>query len=164
MESCLVLDGFVDVAGQPLRKSPNAMRPGANAVIFNGSREVLLEKRADYGVWGLPGGSVEVGESVQESLMREVYEETGIHISITRLTGIYSDPRKHSVAIYPDGYAVHFVTIVFECGRVSGGLRISSESTDIGYFPLAALPDDLLIGHKIRIQDAAARSEAPFIR
>ena len=159
-----MVDGFLDVAGQPLPRGPDAIRPGTNAIIFNGSREVFLEKRADYGVWGLPGGAVEVGESVQESLVREVYEETGLHVVVKRLVGIYSDPSRYSVVVYPDGHVVHCVTIGFECERVSGDLRISSESTDIGYFPTDALPEDTLVGHQMRIQDAVARSDAPFIR
>ena len=154
---------LLDTAGRPLPKPPQEVRPSAGAVIFNEAGEVLLERRSDSGFWGLPGGGVDIGESVSDAVVREVYEETGLRVGITRLVGIYSDPR-HSIASYPSGDVVHYVNVLFECRRESGELRISSESTDIRYFPPDSLPESILVAHRVRIQDAVSASDVPFIR
>ena len=154
----------LDATGQPFSGSPDVVRPGTCAVIFNKGGEVLLEKRADYGLWGLPGGVVEAGESVESGVIREVLEETGLQVGVKRLVGVYSDPEHYSIVVYPDGISVHYVSLLFECERLEGELRISSESTDIGYFNARKLPEDMLIAHKVRVRDALANQSTPFIR
>ena len=154
----------LDATGQPFFGSPDLICPGTNAVIFDQDGEVLLEKRADYGLWGLPGGAVNAGESVESAVTREVLEETGLRVRIKRLIGIYSDPDHYSIAVYPNGESVHYVTTVFECERLEGELRISPESTDIGYFKARELPEDMLIAHEVRVRDALANQPTPFIR
>jgi ADP-ribose pyrophosphatase YjhB (NUDIX family) len=69
------------------------LRPGVAAVIPNGEGRILLQRRSDNGLWGLPGGSVEIGESVRDAILREVREETGLSVEVVRLIGVYSDPR-----------------------------------------------------------------------
>ena len=155
---------FVDATGKPLTKMPDRIGPAANGVVFDERGHVLLQRRSDNAFWGLPGGWVDVGESVEQGVIREVLEETGLDVTVKRLVGIYSDPKNYTIMTYPGGTVVQFVTVVFECERQSGELRISDESTDIGYFPVDALPEDTLLGHCIRIQDAVAREGAPFIR
>ena len=83
---------MVDSSGQPLSKMPDSILPSTNGVVFNNRGEVLLQKRADNGCWGLPGGRVDIGESVEQGAVREVLEETGINVTVKRLIGIYSDP------------------------------------------------------------------------
>ncbi len=156
--------GFFDATGRPLEKVPQMVRAATNGVIFNDRGEVLLHRRSDNGFWGLPGGGVEVGESIEQGVVREVLEETGLHVRVKRFVGIYSDPRNYCVMSYPDGRVIQYVTAVFECQRVSGELRISHESTDIGYFPVDALPRDTLVAHLVRIQDVLARRVEPFVR
>ena len=155
---------FLSSTGQRLDGMPKEIRPGTVGAIFDESGGVLLEKRSDNGFWGLPGGGVDIGESVEECVVREVLEETGLVVTVKRLVGIYSDPRHYSVATYPDGGIVQYVSALFECVRASGELRISSESTDIGYFATDALPEDTMPGHHIRIQDVLAGRAKPFIR
>jgi ADP-ribose pyrophosphatase YjhB (NUDIX family) len=69
-----------------------AVRPSVSAVIFDRRRRLLLQQRSDGGQWGLPGGSVEIGESVSDAVVREVREETGLTVTPRRLVGVYSDP------------------------------------------------------------------------
>lgn len=91
---------------------------------------ILLTKREDFEIWCLPGGSVEVGESVAAAAIREVREETGLEIALQRLVGIYSRPNWNS----------H--TVAFAARRVSGTPRPqASEVLDLGFFD----PDDLPI-------------------
>jgi 8-oxo-dGTP pyrophosphatase MutT (NUDIX family) len=140
------------------------VQAGVSAVIFNARGEVLLEKRSDNGFWGLPGGAVDVGESVEQTTIREVWEETGLRVAVKRLVGVYSDPRRHGVSSYPDGNVVQFVALCFECVTESGELSISDESTDIGYFPPDDLPENTLPANRIRIGDALEQSVQAFIR
>ena len=78
--------------------------PAAFAAVRNGAGALLLVRRIDDGNWELPGGRVEVGETVAEALVREVAEESGVTIVLTGFSGVYSDPTH--VLVDPDG-SVH---------------------------------------------------------
>src|SRR5687767_2861752 len=82
------------------------IRTSVSAVIFDRRGYVLLQQRSDGGQWGLPGGSMEIGESLHDALAREVREETGLTVSARRLIGVYSRPELQVVR-YPDGNAWH---------------------------------------------------------
>ena len=154
-----------DSTGQALTKMPDQILPSTNGAVFNERGEVLLQKRADNGYWGLPGGKVDIGESVEQGAIREVLEETGLNVAVKRLIGVYSDPKHYSIMSYDAaGWIIHYVTLVFECEYQSGQLQISDESTDIGYFSPDSLPENTLLSHHLRIRDAVANQAAPFIR
>ena len=92
------------------------IRPSVSAVIFDRRGRLLLQQRSDGGQWGLPGGSVEIGESVSDAVRREVREETGLHVSVRRLIGVYSAPERQVVR-YPDGHVWHYVNVCDACAR-----------------------------------------------
>jgi ADP-ribose pyrophosphatase YjhB (NUDIX family) len=114
------------------------------AVIDNG--KILLTKREDFEVWCLPGGGVEEGESLAEGAIREVKEETGLDVELTRLVGVYSRM----------GGGMHDVHAVLYAAKPLGGeLKTQpNEVIEVAYFPFDQLPDEMLFGHKKRIQDA----------
>jgi ADP-ribose pyrophosphatase YjhB (NUDIX family) len=151
------------VKPEPEVTKARELRPGVAAVIQNGAGRILLQRRSDNGLWGLPGGSVEIGESVRDAIVREVREETGLSVDLVRLIGVYSDPR-FQVVRYPDGNVVHYISTLFACRIVAGDLQTSDETLDLRFFDPADLPDDLVPMHRIRIQDALANSPAAFIR
>ena len=155
---------WCDSTGTPLTKIPDRLGAAANGFIRDKTGKILLQQRADNGFWGLPGGQVELGESVEQCVVREVYEETGLEALVERLIGIYSGPESYPFMRYPNGTIVHYVTHVFICDLVAGALRLSSESTDIGYFAADALPAQTLLSHRIRIEDALTGLVYPFIR
>src|SRR5213080_3661891 len=95
------------------------IRPGVSAFI-RCAEGVLLQKRDDNGLWGLPGGSVEPGESITEAVVREVREETGLDVEPVRLIGVYSSPAHHQIVTYADGNVIHYISSSFEC-RITGG-------------------------------------------
>jgi ADP-ribose pyrophosphatase YjhB (NUDIX family) len=64
----------------------------AGAFVFDKENRLLLQKRTDNGQWGLPGGFMELEETVQDTTRREVFEETGLHLGKLELFGIYSGP------------------------------------------------------------------------
>ncbi|WP_315120178.1 NUDIX domain-containing protein [uncultured Clostridium sp.] len=138
--------------------------PGVAIIIFDKDRRVLLQKRADVGLWGIPSGHVEPGESVMEAAIREVKEETGLNINITRLIGVYSDP-KSQVFKYPDGHVTHFVTTYFEGEVIDGQLSCSSpETLKLEYFNTDNLPSNILPMHPQWLNDALCEQETPFVR
>ena len=138
------------------------VRPSVSAVIFDRRGRLLLQQRSDGGQWGLPGGSVEIGESVAAAVVREVLEETGLTVHPRRIVGVYSDP-SFQVVRYPDGNVWHYVSICFECKVVGGELTTCDETLALDYFPPARLPKTLLPNHRIRIRDARARRAAAAI-
>lgn len=154
---------YLDNTNKPLHKMPDCIGVSTNAVIFDGQGSVLLEKRSDNGFWGLSGGNLEIGESAQDAVIREVLEETGLTVTITRLIGIYSHPENFCVIQHKEGDSVYMVSIVFECSVLCGHLQISEESTDLLYHSINSLPSQVLWSHRIRIEDAMKFSGTPFI-
>ena len=139
------------------------IRPSVSAVIFDRVGRLLLQRRADGGQWGLPGGSMEIGESLHEAVRREVLEETGLRVAVRRLVGVYSRPGLQVVR-YPNGTVWHYVNACFECAVRGGGLQTCDETLALEFFPPGRLPRGLLANHRIRIRDACARRVAPFVR
>ncbi len=144
----------------PYGGTPQKLRVAACAIVFDDAGRVLLNQRADNQHWALPGGGLELGESIEACCLREMREETGLEVAIVRLVGVYTDPR-WSVIRYPNGEANQSVAVTFEC-RVTGGvLRLDHESLALDWFDPRALPEPFFPNHLPRLQDALeCRSEA----
>jgi ADP-ribose pyrophosphatase YjhB (NUDIX family) len=136
---------------------------GCSALVLDEHDRVLLTRRTDNGRWCLPGGRLDPGESAEECCVREVLEETGLHVEVVRLIGLYSNP--NLLIEYADGnrrqiVAAHFLV------RVTGGLlQLSDETAAYGYFSreeLAAM--DVMEHHIERIADSFAAQERAFVR
>jgi ADP-ribose pyrophosphatase YjhB (NUDIX family) len=129
--------------------------PGIRALIFDERGSILLEKQALFGSWALPHGCLDVGESIVDALKREVKEETGLDVVRAEPFGIYSDP-KYSVT-YPNGDEVQTLTMAFRVTEWSGELRPDDhEVTELGFFPLNALPSPIYPIHVDTIADYEA--------
>lgn len=163
MSAADCLPEWQDDTGNPVTRLPDAVHVCASGIVYNDKGEVLLEHRADNGWWGLPGGHVDVGESVEQAAIREILEETGIRTRVRHLVGIYSDPRFNVIGAYSDGL-IHFVVVIFECEYLSGALKVSNESTDVRYFPVRNLPVKTLLCDVQAITDALENRIQPFIR
>ena len=81
-----------------------------------------------------------------------------------RLIGIYSDPTRYAILTYPNGDVVQHMTAVLGCEREGGELRISGGSTDTGYFNTENLPKNMLVAHRMWIEDALVNQVTSFIR
>ena len=93
--------------------------PAAFAAVRNAGGEVLLVRRIDDGYWELPGGRVEVGETVAQAVIREVAEESGVAIALTGLSGVYSDPTH--VLLDPDGTVHQQLALCFHATPSTSG-------------------------------------------
>lgn len=140
------------------------LRLGSCAVIFDeGRQKVLLTKRSDNGLWCLPGGQMDSGESVEECCVREIFEETGLNIRTRRLIAVYSN--RDQLVVYPDGNQAQIVVFSFEAEITGGTLGLSDETTEAGYFSPAEMESMSMLGHhKERIEDAFLNRYIPIIR
>jgi ADP-ribose pyrophosphatase YjhB (NUDIX family) len=85
----------------PNAPEPNSLVVATSAVIVDDSGRILLQRRTDSGNWAMPGGAMAINESLTDSVVREVKEETGLDVEVTGIVGTYTDP-KHIIA-YSDG-------------------------------------------------------------
>jgi ADP-ribose pyrophosphatase YjhB (NUDIX family) len=107
---------------------------------------------------------MEPGERLDECLVREVQEETGLEVEPVRLVGVYSDPEVNHIT-FPNGDQVHLVSATFECQVIGGYLRPDGEeSLEVVYYAPDDLPETLVPAHWVRIQDALVRRESAFFR
>jgi ADP-ribose pyrophosphatase YjhB (NUDIX family) len=142
----------------------DGLRVAAAAVVLDAEGRVLLQRRSDNGHWGLPGGGVEIGEPVSATVAREVREETGYEVEPLRLVGVYSDPAILQVVRYPDGRAIQYVTVLFECRLAGGAAALSDETTAIDWRRPDDLPEPFVPSHRIRLRDALERRAEAFVR
>jgi ADP-ribose pyrophosphatase YjhB (NUDIX family) len=121
------------------------MKVGVNVAVFH-NEQVLLTRRSDFGVWCLPGGHVDAGETIAQAAIREVVEETALEVRLDRLVGVYS---------IPDAKAWVNLIISFAGTPIGGALKAQeNEVLEIAYFSVDEIPDNLLWGHRQRIIDA----------
>ena len=140
------------------------LRLGCSAAIFDDARQrVLLMQRDDNGLWCLPSGGMDSGESIGEAVVREVEEETGLVVGVVGLVGVYSSP--HVLVRYPDGNQFQIVSLCFAAEVLGGELRTTDEAVSVGYFTrdeVAAM--DVMANHVERICDAFDYEGSPCIR
>jgi 8-oxo-dGTP pyrophosphatase MutT (NUDIX family) len=135
---------------------------GANVAIFNEVGQVLLTRRQDNGLWCLPGGHMDMGETLKQTAMREAHEETGLRVRLERLVGLYS-------SYYPPGTfgedspARAILVVLFRAQPTAGALTLNAEVTELGWFDPAHLPADLIPQHLQRIHDAVHETQTVVI-
>ena len=138
--------------------------PGCSALIFDlTGKKILLTRRTDNNRWCLPGGRMDPGESIEETCVREVWEETGLHVKVVRLLGVYSSP--HFIVKYADGNRWQVFSVSFLAEVTGGELGLSDETTGAGYFTLAEIEQmDVMDSHLTRIRDALAHPEGGLFK
>ncbi|MFJ4791320.1 NUDIX domain-containing protein [Kitasatospora purpeofusca] len=151
-----------DYENDPNAPEPNSLVPAASVVVVDDAGRVLLQRRTDNGMWALPGGAMEIGESIAGCGVRETREETGIDIEITGIVGTYTDPRH--VFAYDDGEVRQEFSICLLGRPLGGELLVSDESHEVAWFSPAET-DGLAMVSNIRRRLADWRSgKIPVVR
>lgn len=130
---------------------------GSVVVIVDGQGRVLLQQRRyPNGVWGLPGGLMELGESTEDVAKREVYEETGLKIENLQLINVYSGPDQFIVAENGDQFYV--VTVAYHTSCFQGPIKIDqTESIKLEFVPVNQLPTKMVRSHKVIMDEFLLR-------
>ncbi|ANZ18622.1 ADP-ribose pyrophosphatase [Streptomyces noursei ATCC 11455] len=119
----------IDYFRDPNAPKANSVVPSVTAVVRNDHGDILLIHKTDNDLWALPGGGHDVGESITQTVAREVEEETGISVEVEDIVGLYTDP-EHVMA-YDDGEVRQQFSICFHARPIAGTLRTSSESKEV---------------------------------
>jgi len=117
------------------------IQDGAAAIIVNEKNQVLLQRRVDNDRWGLPGGCQEVRETFEETVLREVKEETNLDVKkedLVLLTVVSGDSRRRQ---YPNGDIVYNNTVLYVIKKYSGELKCDEESKVLEFFDIDNLPE-----------------------
>jgi ADP-ribose pyrophosphatase YjhB (NUDIX family) len=122
----------VEHFNDPNAPAANSLVPAASAIVIDQDGRLLLHRRDDNELWSIPGGAMEVGERIADTVIREVEEETGLEVKPERVVGIYSNPQ-HVVA-YADGEVRQQFSVCFACRVVGGDLVVNDESLEVGFF------------------------------
>lgn len=112
--------------------------PSAAAIIRDAGERILLVKSA--GVWSLPAGAIDLGETPQEAVIREVFEETNLRVLPEKIAGVFGG--KDFRYVYANGDAVEYFIVVFECGITGGELSArDGEISGFRYFAAEEMPE-----------------------
>jgi ADP-ribose pyrophosphatase YjhB (NUDIX family) len=153
----------IDYLDDPAAPKANSLVPSANVIVVSDQGEILLIRRTDNGNWAVPGGGMDLGESITDAAVRETQEETGITCEITGLVGIYTNP--HHVIRYTSNDEVRQeFSIVFTARPVSGDLRSSSESSEPQWVSPTAVPSlQMHPSMRQRIQHYLDKRPKPYL-
>ena len=124
----------IDYYDDPNAPKANSLVPSVNVVVTNDHGDILMIRRTDNDNWALPGGAIDLGESVAQAAVRETKEETGIDCEITGLVGIYSDP-KHVIHYTSNDEVRQEFSIVLTARPTGGTPRPSDESREVLWIP-----------------------------
>ncbi len=100
----------------------------ATIVVTNSKGEILLQKRSDNNMWGLPGGALELGESFEEAAHREVLEETGYMVEIRSMIGVFSKYFHR----YPNGDEAQTISVAYEASIIEDEMQVETDCETLG--------------------------------
>lgn len=123
----------IDYYNDPNAPTANSVVPSSTAVVTDQRERIVMVRRRDNDLWALPGGGMDLGESIVQTAVREVKEETGLDVEVTGLVGIYTNP--HHVMAYDDGEVRQQFSLCFTTRLLGGELAFDTESTDIAWIP-----------------------------
>ena len=130
--------GYIKEIRKYVGHSP-IMATSIMCIIYDKERGILFEKSVDFGVWCVPGGALEIGESLEEGLKREVKEETSLEIFNPKLF----DVRSNIHIVYPNKDEVYYTEVIYEVNEYKGNLKPDAESIELKWFKVDELPDNI---------------------
>lgn len=153
----------IDYYDDPNAPKANSVVPSVNVVVVNDAGEILLIRRADNDNWALPGGAMDLGESLPGAAVRETLEETGVRVEITGLVGIYTDPR-HVILYTSNGEARQEFSVVFTARPLDGSPTPSDESREVRWIAQDAVGSlQMDRSMRLRIEQYLAGSGTPHL-
>jgi ADP-ribose pyrophosphatase YjhB (NUDIX family) len=153
----------IDYYDDPNAPQANSLVPSVNVVVVNDAGEILMIRRTDNDNWAVPGGAIDLGESVAQAAVRETREESGIECEISGIVGIYSDP-KHVLLYTSNGEVRQEFSIVLTARPLSGQPTPSSESSEVRWVPVSEVREYTMDrSMRIRIDDYLAHKESPVV-
>ena len=157
------MPGRIDFYDDPDAPAATSIVPSVNVVVTNDAGELLLIRRSDNDNWAVPGGAVDLGESLTQAAVRETREESGIECEVTGLVGIYTDPRH--VILYTSNDEVRQEFSILLTARATGGdLAVSSESSEVRWVPVSQASEyQMDRSMTLRIDHYLQGSSIPFL-
>jgi 8-oxo-dGTP pyrophosphatase MutT (NUDIX family) len=155
--------GRIDYYNDPSAPEANSLVPSVNVVVTNEDGDVLVIQRSDNGNWAVPGGAIDLGESLVQAAVRETWEETGITCEVTGIVGIYTDPQ-HVILYTSNGEARQEFSIVLTARAVDGAPTPSDESSQVRWVTrdeLAEYPMDRSM--RLRVDHFLAGRRSPYL-
>lgn len=152
----------IDHYNDPTAPKANNVVPSTTAIVPDLNGRIVLVRRKDNDLWALPGGGMELGESIEDTAVREVKEETGLDVRVVGLIGVYTNP--NHVMEYTDGEVRQQFSLCYETTLVGGDLRIDDESTDIKWASMDEV-DSLNIhpSMRLRISHYREKRATPYL-
>src|SRR6478735_2358341 len=152
----------IDYYNDPEAPPANSVVPSTTCVVVDELGRIALVHRRDNGLWALPGGGMELGESIEDCAVREVKEETGLDVEITGLVGVYTSP--NHVMKYDDGEVRQQFSLCFKTNLLGGELAFDSESTDIAWVAQDAIAElPMHPSMKLRIDHFLEGGSEPYL-
>lgn len=112
--------------------------PSVAGLIRNSKNQLLFIKKTEDGLWGLPAGAIEPGETPKEAVVREVLEETGLKVKPSKIAGVFGGPEfRHT---YPNGDKVEYLVTLFICEILETGVATDNEVSEMRYFSQTDMP------------------------
>jgi ADP-ribose pyrophosphatase YjhB (NUDIX family) len=153
----------IDFHNDPDAPQADRIVPAVNVVVINDAGEILLIRRTDNDNWALPGGVVDIGESLPQAAIRETREETGIDCEITGLSGIYTNPR-HVILYTSNGEVRQEFSIVLTARATGGQPTTSSESSQVRWIAPADLDSyQMDSSMRLRVRHSVEGRDQPYI-
>jgi ADP-ribose pyrophosphatase YjhB (NUDIX family) len=129
---------------------------GATLLVLNQDNQLLMIKRTDNKCWGVPGGAMELGENLENTVRRETQEEIDLEIRNLELFGVYSGQELYYK--YPNGAEVYNVSVVYLTRDVSETIKVNpDEHSEYRYFDIQNLPTEISPPIKPILRDLASR-------
>ncbi|WP_433269638.1 NUDIX hydrolase [Actinosynnema sp. CS-041913] len=150
-----------DYLNDPNAPKLNSIRVAVSAIVQDATGRLLMIRRTDNDKYAIPGDGQDVGETLSQAVVREVEEETGIHVEATGLVGLYSNPN-HVIA-YNNGEVRQEFSICFRAQPIGGELRTSNESKEVHWVELDRLADlDIHPSIRLRIEQGLGNRAEPY--
>lgn len=153
----------IDYLDDPGAPKANSLVPSVNSIVLNEQGEFLLICRTDNGNWSLPGGAMDLGESIRQAAIRETLEETGIESEITGISGIYTNPN-HVLEYTSNGEVRQEFSVVFLAKAIGGEPTPSDESSQVHWVSSGALGNyKMHVSMRERLDHFLSGTDSPYL-